>query len=580
MKSEIKNCQNCKKDFTIEPDDFSFYEKMKVPPPTFCPECRLIRRLVVRNERALYKRKCDLCGEEKILIYPANSRYKVYCYNCFNSDKWDRETYAKEYDFSRPFFEQFKELLESVPRLGMIKQGFNVDSEYSNRVSDLKNCYLIFASNDNENCYYGVSYWSSKDSMDCYNARKCQRCFECIDCYNCNGLKYSKECNSCIDSFFLVNCRNCQNCFDCTNLRSKNYCIRNVQYSKEEYQQKISELNVSNKDELEKIKEEIKQKNLEYINPNLVEYHSINISGNWIENSKNIHSAFNCDNVEDGKYLFGIMNAKDVMDYTYWGLSCELIYESCNIGRQSSSVLFSSESWDQLINAEYCMNCRSSSNLFGCVGLVKKEYCIFNKQYEKVEYEKMIPKIKEHMMNMIFTDKVGRIIKYGEFFPCDLTFFAYNETIAQEYFPKTKEEAIKEGYRWVNSGKKNYIPTIMGNNLPKIIEEVKDDILNETIGCIHKGECNQQCTVAFKIIPDELQFYRANNIPLPELCPNCRHYERLEERNPIKLWKRTCMCDKVTHEHTGKCPNEFETSYSLERSEIVYCEKCYQQEVY
>ena len=37
-KSETKTCQNCKNDFIIEPDDFSFYEKMKVPAPTFCPE--------------------------------------------------------------------------------------------------------------------------------------------------------------------------------------------------------------------------------------------------------------------------------------------------------------------------------------------------------------------------------------------------------------------------------------------------------------------------------------------------------------------------------------------------------------
>jgi len=45
-KNETKNCQNCKKDFTIEQDDFSFYEKIKVPPPTFCPECRYKRRII------------------------------------------------------------------------------------------------------------------------------------------------------------------------------------------------------------------------------------------------------------------------------------------------------------------------------------------------------------------------------------------------------------------------------------------------------------------------------------------------------------------------------------------------------
>ncbi len=35
MESQTKNCQNCKKDFIIEPEDFNFYEKIKVPAPTF-----------------------------------------------------------------------------------------------------------------------------------------------------------------------------------------------------------------------------------------------------------------------------------------------------------------------------------------------------------------------------------------------------------------------------------------------------------------------------------------------------------------------------------------------------------------
>jgi hypothetical protein len=149
--------------------------------------------------------------------------------------------------------------------------------------------------------------------------------------------------------------------------------------------------------------------------------------------------------------------------------------------------------------------------------------------------------------------------------------FAYNETIAQEYFPKTKEEAIKAGFKWLETNKKNYVPSIMGNDLPKDIKEVKDDIINEIIGCIHKGDCNEQCTVAFKIIPDELQFYRMNDIPLPDLCPNCRHYERLADRNPIKLWIRVCMKEG--------CGNKIETTYSPEREEIVYCKTCYQNEV-
>lgn len=568
---ETKQCQNCKNNFTIEPDDFLFYEKMEVPAPTFCPECRLIRRLIMRNERTLYKRKCDLCGEDKIFVYPVGSKYKVYCRECFIGDNWDPFVYGKDYNFGKMFFEQYIELFSRVPRVGVVRQGFSINSEYTNRVTDLKNCYLLYASANCEDCCYGKSYWDSKNSMDCFNIRKCERCYDCTDCYNSNGLKFSKECHSCVDSYFLTNCRNCQNCFGCTNLRNKNYCIYNEQYKREEYLEKIKEIKLSDRDELEIIKEEIKNDRYKHIVPAIVEHHSVDVSGNWIENSKNIKNSFDCDKVEDGKYLFTITEAKDVMDYTYWGKGSELMYECNSVGIQCSNIRFSSESWEQLINAEYCHNCISSSNLFGCVGLIKKQYCILNKQYTKEEYEEIVPKIRKHITDMPFIDNVGRTIKYGEFFPCDMTPFAYNETIAQEYFPKTKEEALKDGYRWISVDKKNYIPTIMGDELPKDIKEVKDDILDETIGCIHKGDCNEQCTVAFKIIPDELQFYRANNIPLPELCPNCRHYERLANRNPIKLWNRVCMKEG--------CGNKIETTYSPERAEIVYCKQCYQNEV-
>ena len=65
-KSQNVVCQNCKASFAIEPEDFNFYEKIKVPPPSFCPECRLVRRITWRNERSLYKRLCAKTGKEII----------------------------------------------------------------------------------------------------------------------------------------------------------------------------------------------------------------------------------------------------------------------------------------------------------------------------------------------------------------------------------------------------------------------------------------------------------------------------------------------------------------------------------
>jgi hypothetical protein len=570
--SQTKTCQNCKKDFTVESDDFLFYEKIKVTPPTFCPECRLIRRLIMRNERTLYKRNCDLCEESKIFIYPKDSKFKVYCRECFHGDGWDAETYSLDFDFSKKFFNQLIDLYEIVPKPGVIKQGFIINSEYTNRVTDLKNCYLVFSSADCEDCLYGWSNWDSKNCIDCSNIIKCERCYWCTDCTNSNNLKYSRECNSCIDSFFLLNCRNCQNCFGCTNLRNKNYCIFNKQYSKEEYFKKLEEYNLSNRDNLNSLKIETEKLFNTTIVPYMLKVKSIDSSGNWVDNSKNTKYSFGCGNVENGKYLFCIRGAKDVMDYTYWGKSSELMYEVCSAGIQCSSMFFCNESWNANSNLEYCYNCFSCNYCFGCVGLNKKEYFILNKKYSREEYFKMVGKIKKQMVENIFIDNIGREIKYGEFFPSNMTPFCYNETIANEYFPKNVNEAKESGFRWKSKEIKNYVPDIKGCDLPKEIKSVEDSILNKVIECDHKEKCNHGCTMAFKITKDELQFYKQNKIPLPVLCHNCRYYERISKRNPLKLWHRKCI--------KYGCNNEFETSYAPERPEIVYCEKCYQQEVY
>ena len=117
--TENKICQNCKKGFVVEPDDFGFYEKMKVPVPTFCPPCRKQRRLSWRNEFVFYNRTCDLCKRSIISTYPSSAPFPVYCNRCWWSDKWDPKSYQQEIDWGKPFFDQFQELRMKVPVLAL-----------------------------------------------------------------------------------------------------------------------------------------------------------------------------------------------------------------------------------------------------------------------------------------------------------------------------------------------------------------------------------------------------------------------------------------------------------------------------
>ena len=230
---------------------------------------------------------------------------------------------------------------------------------------------------------------------------------------------------------------------------------------------------------------------------------------------------------------------------------------------------------------QYSIFCRNSSDCFACVGLKNAKYCILNKQYTKEEYEELAPKLIDLMDQKTYIDNKGRTYKYGEFFPYEFSPFGYNETVAMDYFPKNEDEANVEGFNWKLREKRDYHITIQSENLPDDINDVDDSILNEVISCPNNGDPMTQCISAFRIVPNELQFYKQKSLPLPRYCPNCRHYERLKYRNPMRLYSRKCMCEKNHLHHEGKnCEVEFETSYAPDRPEIVYCEKCYQQEVY
>src|SRR3989344_5905629 len=530
----IVTCQSCKKDFQIFPEDREFYNRFHVPLPTVCPECRMIRRMTFRNERALYKRACDLCHAEKIFMYPADAPFPVYCYQCWWSDMWDPKSYGRDYDFSKNFFEQFLELRDAVPRCGVVRQGFSINSEYTNRVTDMKNCYLVFETTHAEDCRYGMGYDFSKDCVDCFTAQKCERCYECTDIYQCNNLFYSQECTECANSSYLFNCRNCTDCFGCVNLRNKSYCIYNQQYTREEYLAELPRAKL----QLEKF-EELKRT---LPVPALVVRHGANVSGNWIENSKNVFHSYNVLEVEDARYCYLVLYGKDLMDFGPWSNKSERMYESINVGIQCADLKFCNECWIQLVNSEYCMNCHSSQDLFGCNGLRKAQHCILNKQYNREEYFAQIAKIKSQM------SKTG---EYGEFFPMKLSPHAYNETVAQQFFTLTKDQALAKGYRWRDPEVKEY--------------QIGGDI----VACEHDGKCAQSCTTAFRITSEDKVFYERHNISLPTLCPNCRHFERLAKRNPLKLWNRTC----------AKCSKAIETSYAPDRPKTVYCVDCYQSEI-
>ena len=579
---ENRTCQNCTQAFTIEPEDFNFYEKIKVPPPTFCPDCRTVRRLCWRNEMALFKRKCDAPGHEEMLIsfLPPGEKLTVYDANAWWGDSWDPTLYGKEYDFSRSFFEQWRDLRNIIPlqSLSNIKA---TNSEYCNVAEGSKDSYMCSATWKAERTLYGNRISETKDSLDLYIVHRSELCYEDVVCSDSYHLLYSFDCKSCVDSYFLYDCVGCTDCFGCSNLRNKSYCMWNEQLSKEEYDKRLSVLNLKDYKTITELKKQFKELCLNAVHRFAVQIKVTNSTGDNLEGAKNCKVCFDVTgNVEDSKNSHWLaVNVKDAYDSGPGIGLAEVVYESFDTGVGGFRQFFSSVVYGSN-NIEYSFNCHASSDLFGCIGIRNKKYCILNKQYTKEVYEALVSKIKEQMMQVPYVDSRGLIYKYGEFFPVELSTFCYNETQAQDYFPISKEQAVAMGYRWRDKNINEYQITIESKDLPYDLHDVNDSITKEVIGCENKDTHSNYCRGAYKITIDELNLYRKIGVPLPRQCFLCRHEHRLMMRNPMKLWQRQCMCDKTNHTHKSTCEVQFETSYAPERPEIVYCEKCYQNEVY
>lgn len=536
-----KTCKSCNLQFEINNEDLNFLEKIapifngkkyEIPAPTFCPDCRQQRRLCWRNERNLYKRKCDATGKEIISNISPDKPFKVYDRAYWLSDKWNPLDYGRDFDFSKTFTENFAALQKEVPRFSLQQQDPMENSIYCSFASNCKNCYFLFDSDFCEDCLYCNVIKNSRTCTDCSFISECELCYECINCKNCYNVKFTRNCVNCSDSLFLESCIGCRNCAFSTNLHNKEYYFANEKYSREDYYKKIAELKLdeyTNLDKYLKYCEEFLKKHPRRFMQGI---QNENVHGDYIYNSKNIFRSFNIVDCWDVRYSELLFRAKDCCDVSSFGEGIEKIYEVASSGLNSYNSAFSFGVILSSNNIYYCDLTYSSNHCFGCVSLNRNKYCILNKQYTEEEYEKMVAKIVEHMI------KSG---EWGEFLPSFLSPVAYNESIAFDYFPLTKEESLKKDFKWKDKENKDYQPAN-----------------KEIFAC-------EECTKNYKIVELEAEFYKKVHTPIPKKCPDCRHRARLKLKNPRNIWDRTCQ----------KCGTKIATSFSPERPEVIYCEKCY-----
>ena len=472
------------------------------------PKTRMQHRMCFRNERSLYKRTSSLSGKSIISIYSPESVYKIYAPDEWWSDAWDAESYGRAIDFSKPFFEQLHALQRDVPRIAL----FNVNpynSDYCQQAYNNKSCYLCTVVMNCEDSMYLSHANNIKDSFDCDYLQRSELCYDCIGGENLYGCIGSDNCHNSSELIFCEDCIGCKQCIGSYGLRNNSYCIFNVQYSKEEYEAFRLQLSLSKQSAYTKwaamCRDEIKQQHgrADYlVNTN-------ESTGNYLVNAHDCHNCFDSFGLESCTNCTWSFDSHHCAEIYGMGTS-EWVYEAVGVEKLSNAAFctFVSDSG----NAFYSDLCFYCLDIFGCVGIRRKKYAILNKSYDVTTYETLKKKLIHHMK------ETG---EWGQFFPYAMSPFAYNESVAFERYPLSKQAALSLGYRWQDSNEKENNQEVI--LLPDDSKETPPDVIKKVLSCSDTKK-------AYKVTPQEVSFYQIHSLPLPRACPDARYASRMKRR--------------------------------------------------
>jgi hypothetical protein len=552
MEHEIEkiNCEHCGKEFFLTEDELNMYKKVDIELPTICFFCRVKLHLSFWMFGKFRKGKSDLSGENLITVLPEKTRYPIYSLHEWHSDAWDAMDYGQDYDPSKSFFVQLQELQEKVPHPHQ-NGSKNTNCDWCDDVWNSKNCYLSRSMEECEDLYYSYRNLWVKNSIDVVVCFHSEKCFDSVNCYNSYKLFYSKNSKDCIDSYFLQDCRNCQNCFMCWNLRGKSYCIENVQYTKEAYDEKLNEFKLGSYLSIQKHKKrfnEIAQQ--EIVHRENFNLKTINSGGDNLTNTKDCHNCFTINDSEDSYNCMRGMKQKSNIDTG--GCWYSELLGNCSGCMNAYALKYSS--WSTSRYSEYLDICIECESCFGCAGLKKKKYCILNKQYDKESFEKLRARIIDDMK------KTG---EYGKFLPHSMSAGPFNFSTSYLYFFETKKEDIlKLGGYWEDNSEHN-VKGMSTSELPDDIKNVSDEIITQALICPETGW-------RFNIALNELNFYKQNNIPLPRYHFDVRIKENMKYTTVLQSYSyKCCYCHKDIDAYY---PHDW--GYKK-----IACEECYKQNI-
>ncbi|MFH1405433.1 MAG: hypothetical protein ABIH21_05080 [Patescibacteria group bacterium] len=546
-------CELTGEKWEMTQEEIGWFRKFNVPPPRVAPQTRMLCVAAFGNCYQWWYQKHPDTGKQILTYVHPGSGIKVLP---------DKEWFAKDFssvntevDLGRSAFEIIHDLERRVP----FTASRNME-EPENSLSVVsfgdQNCLLTFAC-QGKNSQFGIVGTNMESSAEIvfadtvtnsYNISYSDRIFNC---------KFLRNSYDCMNSAFLFDCRNCENCHGAVNRRGGKFLLWDQQVSQAEYEKYESEHDLSCRSVLDVEKKKFHDLVAGAVWPENFSVHAENCIGEYLINCLNLKYAYNCAHgAKDSfwvnfQYQFNEGNA--FVDGAKQTSNC---YYS--LGISNGDQMKFCFGVDRCEDIEYCMQCYNCEHCFGCVGLNRKKFHIFNKAYEESAYWQKLDELKCAML------ECG---EYGEYFPLSLSSahflestevflgFADVETahkVHANLYDVTAEGAV---------GNAESADTKQLADVPDCVVDL-DDSWSKTP--VFDPEIGRR----FMFFPQEIAFYRKHNI-----APPARHFilrvkDILVESNIGQY--ESAVCAKCSRSLTVAQNKTF-------KNRQIYCQECYLQ---
>jgi hypothetical protein len=549
-----RTCKATGEVWNMDQTEIDWYKKFMMPPSQISPLTRLKKLCTNFTNFQWWWHKHPETGEPVLSAYNPNSGTKV-----LPDLEWVQKEFSEinqDYDPAKSFFDQYRKLQVRVP----VKATRNfIEPENSISLVSFgdQNSYFTLACKS-KGLIFGLDAFDAENSVLSAYTHHVTDCYSTLQSNRIHSSKFIRSSYDCINCYFLFDCRNCEFCFGASNKRNKKYLWFNEQLTQSEWEKRFAEVDLGQRDQLEKYQKMFMDlMSDQTVWPESFSEKTENSTGEYLQDCVDVKDGWflsDCRNLHNS--FVSLKNAEDC--YTIGGAigstNCYQIAGCMNCDRTHYSLLCGESQ-----SCEYCMSCYNCENCFGCIGLQRKKFHIFNKEYSEEEYWQRVDELKCAMLDQ------G---EYGEYFPTSFCGGYYYESGAVPIYGCGEKQAKQLGAAEYDpnangaSGFAEFDPET-GKTVDDIPDSIDDFKVEDWAGKpIYDPEKDRQ----FAFLKPEIEWYHKYRIAPPKKHFITGLLSMQQEMNTAVFEDSTCY----------NCQVKIRVGKNMTYTERkMYCKKCY-----